>query len=142
MARSGGAPRRRGAADEFRRRVAAHYGGEPPAEGRLYLGLVEGTSADGNYRVRVGKGVYPLPPAQHAVGRPLERQGRRQRQEARLDGRRAAPGDVIWVKNAHQSKRARFSDWTYDGKSEVQWLPAYDETARGKAPKRPRRRWS
>jgi penicillin-binding protein 1A len=45
-------------------------------------------------------------------------------------------GDVVWVKNAHQSKRARFSDWTYDSKSEVQWLPAYDET-RAKAPRRP-----
>ncbi len=35
------------AADEFRRRVAAHYGGEPPTEGRLYLGIVEGATADG-----------------------------------------------------------------------------------------------
>jgi penicillin-binding protein 1A len=51
------------AADEFRRRVAARYGGEPPAEGRLYLALVERAGAAGAYRVRVGSGVYLLPAA-------------------------------------------------------------------------------
>ena len=45
-------------------------------------------------------------------------------------------GDVVWVKNAHQSKRRRFADWSYDAKSEVQWLPAFDENAPGKTPKR------
>src|SRR5262245_172656 len=48
------------AADEFRRRVAARYGADPPVEGRLYLGLVESV-AGGAARVRVGAGIYNLP---------------------------------------------------------------------------------
>ena len=126
------------AADEFRRRVAAHYGGEPPSEGHLYLGLVEGATADGSYRVRVGKGVYPLPSANMLWAVPWS--AKDAVNDKKLDSTVGVlrAGDVVWVKNAHQSKRARFSDWTYDGKSEVQWLPAYDETAPGKAPKRPR----
>ena len=54
----GGAARSRAlagaAADEFRRRLAARYGADPPAEGRLYLGLVESATAAGAARVRVG----------------------------------------------------------------------------------------
>jgi uncharacterized secreted protein with C-terminal beta-propeller domain len=34
---------------------------------------------------------------------------------------------VIWVRNAHRSQLRRFSDFTYDEKSEVQWLPPYNE---------------
>ncbi len=125
------------AADELRRRVAAQYGGEPPAEGRLYLGLVEGATADGSYRVRVGKNVYRLPSANMLWAVPWSARDavNDRKLESTVGVLRA--GDVVWVKNAHQSKRARFSDWTYDGKSEVQWLPAYDETAPGKAPKHP-----
>jgi penicillin-binding protein 1A len=126
------------AADEFRRRAAARYGGEPPAEGRLYLGLVEGPSggAAGNYRVRVGSGVYPLPAdnMMWAVPWSTKETANDKKLESTIGVLRA--GDVVWVKNAHQSKRARFSDWTYDSKSEVQWLPAFDE-ARAKTPKRP-----
>ena len=33
------------AADEFRARIAARYGADPPVEGRLYLGIVEGAAA-------------------------------------------------------------------------------------------------
>ena len=77
------------AADEFRRRVAAHYGGEPPAEGRLYLGLVEGATADGNTAcASAATSTCCRPPT--CCGRALERQGRRQRQEARVDRGRAA----------------------------------------------------
>jgi len=125
------------AADEFRRRVAAHYGSEPPAEGHLYLGLVEGATADGSYRVRVGGGVYLLPSDNMLWAVPWS--ANNTVNDRKLDSTVGVlrTGDVIWVKNAHQSKRARFSDWTYDSKSEVQWLPAYDETAPGKAPKRP-----
>src|SRR4029077_4168953 len=44
-------------ADEFRARIAARYGADPPVEGRLYLGIVEGAAAPaGAYHVRVGKG--------------------------------------------------------------------------------------
>ncbi len=124
------------AADELRRRVAARYGGEPPTEGRLYLGLVEGATADGSYRVRVGSGVYLLPTANMTWAVPWS--AKETANDRKLDSTVGVlrTGDVVWVKNAHQSKRARFSDWTYDGKSEVQWLPAYDE-ARAKAPRRP-----
>ncbi|HLK92990.1 MAG TPA: transglycosylase domain-containing protein [Polyangia bacterium] len=126
------------AADELRRRLAARYGGEPPAEGRLYLGLVEGPSggAAGNYRVRVGKGVYTLPGTNMTWAVPWS--AKETANDRKLDSTVGVlrPGDVIWVRNAHQSKRARFSDWTYDSKSEVQWLPAFDET-RGKTAKRP-----
>ena len=127
------------AADEFRRRVAAHYGGEPPAEGHLYLGLVEGATADGSYRVRVGSGVYPLPSASMLWAVPWSSKDAVNDKKLESTVGVLRTGDVVWVKNAHQSKRARFSDWTYDGKSEVQWLPAYDETAPGKAPRRPPR---
>jgi penicillin-binding protein 1A len=47
-------------------------------------------------------------------------------------------GDVVWVANAHRSKLRRFSDWTYDSKSEVSWLPAYDETAAKRKPRTPK----
>ena len=47
LARPGRAPGRRGGATSSARRIAARYGAEPPAEGRLYLGIVE---ADGGGR--------------------------------------------------------------------------------------------
>jgi penicillin-binding protein 1A len=124
------------AADEFRRRVAARYGSDPPAEGRLYLGLVEAATGDGNYRVRVGRALYPLPGANMQWAVPWS--GKDTVNDKKLDSTAGVlrPGDVIWVKNAHQSRRARFSDWTYDSKSEVQWLPAFDET-KAKTPRRP-----
>ena len=114
-------------AAEFRRRVAARYGTEPPAEGRLYLGLVEDTNPLGAARVRVGANVYALPPAGMSWAFPYS-------VKDTVNGRTLTstlgvlhPGDVIWVKNAHRSKLRRWSDWTYDAKSEVQWMPAYDE---------------
>jgi penicillin-binding protein 1A len=132
-------------AAEFRRRVAARYGAEPPAEGRLYLGLVEGVTADGSAKVRVGEGVYLLPAANLLWTWPwsaVDFTNGRQLETA-VGVLRA--GDVVWVANGHRSKLRRFSDWTYDAKSEVAWLPAHDETAEkaklaGKArpaPKRP-----
>ena len=35
-------------------------------------------------------------------------------------------GDVIWVTPLHRSKLKQYSDWSYDEKSEVQWLGAFD----------------
>ena len=124
------------AADEFRARVAARYGGDAPAEGRLYLGLVESTTAVGAARVRVGKGIYTLPPANMMWAVPYSAKDATNGKQLESTVGVLRAGDVIWVKNAHQSKRRRFSDWVYDAKSEVQWLPAYDETAPGKTPKR------
>ena len=66
------------AAEEFRRRVAAHYGAEPPAEGQLYLGLVEAAIEDGAPRAR-RQGHLPAAVGQHDLGLPLQRQERRQR---------------------------------------------------------------
>jgi penicillin-binding protein 1A len=124
------------AADELRRRLAAHYGAEPPSEGRLYLGLVESVAADGTARVRVGAGDYPLRASSLLWAVPWS--AKDAVNDRKLDSATGVlrAGDVVWVKNAHESRRRRFSDWTYDNKSEVNWLPAYDETAPGKAPRR------
>jgi penicillin-binding protein 1A len=123
-----------GAADELRRRMVARYGGDPPAEGRLYLGLVEGAAANGAYRVRVGAHLYTLPAANMLWAVPYS--AKDTVNDRKLDSTVGVlrTGDVIWVRNAHQSRRARFSDWVYDSKSEVQWLPAYDEVKAGKKP--------
>ncbi|MEO8215251.1 MAG: penicillin-binding transpeptidase domain-containing protein, partial [Myxococcales bacterium] len=119
------------AADEFRRRSAGRYGGEPPAEGRGYLGLVE--SADGGAaRVRVGKGTYELPTAGMVWAVPFSAKDSVNGRVLTSTEGVLHPGDVIWVRNAHRSKLRRFSDFTYDAKSEVQWLPAYDEAKQGK----------
>ncbi|MEO7668120.1 MAG: transglycosylase domain-containing protein, partial [Polyangia bacterium] len=119
------------AADEFRRRSAGRYGGEPPAEGRGYLGLVE--SVDGGAaRVRVGKGTYELPTAGMLWAVPFSAKDSVNGRVLTSTEGVLHPGDVIWVRNAHRSKLRRFSDFTYDAKSEVQWLPAYDEAKQGK----------
>jgi penicillin-binding protein 1A len=117
------------AAEEFRGRVAARYGADPPVEGRLYLGLVEGAQANGAYRVRVGKGIYTLPSDGLAWAVPYSAKDATNGKVLDSTVGVLHVGDVVWVKNAHQSKRRRYADWTYDAKSEVQWLPAYDETA-------------
>ena len=116
------------AADEFRRRVAALYGDEPPVEGQLYLGLVEGATADGA-KVRVGGRRLPAAVGEHAVGRrpTAPRTRPTTRSSTRTVGALRA-GDVVWVRTRTSRSARRFTDLTYDGKSEVQWLPAYDET--------------
>ncbi len=117
------------AAAEFRRRVAARYGTEPPAEGRLYLGLVEGTTAQGDAKVLVGQHVYALPSANYLWAWPYSAKDTTNGRQLESTVGVLHAGDVVWVANAHRSKLRRFSDWTYDAKSEVQWLPAHDETA-------------
>jgi penicillin-binding protein 1A len=120
---------------EFRRRVAARYGAAPPAEGRLYLGLVEGVTADGSAKVRLGANVYALPAANLLWAWPYSAKDTTNGRILESAVGVLRPGDVIWVANAHHAKLRRFSDWTYDAKSEVQWLPAHDE-ATEKATKR------
>jgi penicillin-binding protein 1A len=122
------------AADEFRRRGIARYGAEPPAEDHLYLGIVDAVSPSGAALVHVGKGGYVLPGSGMSWAFPYD-------SKSAVNGRTLTStagvlhvGDVIWVKNAHRSKLRRFSDFTYDEKSEVQWLPPYDEVKQGKAP--------
>jgi len=127
------------AADEFRARTAARYGQDPPVEGRLYLGLVEAAAAGGSYRVRVGKGIYTLPSAGMTWAVPYSAKDATNGKQLESTVGVLHTGDVIWVRNAHQSKRRRFADWSYDAKSEVQWLPPYDETAPGKNGQPPKR---
>ncbi len=124
------------AADEFRRRAERRYGSEPPAEGRLYLGLVEAES-NGFARVRVGRGAYTLPPAGMFWAVPYSLKDSTNGRVLKSTVGVLHPGDVIWVRNAHRSKLRRFSDFTYDGKSEVQWLPPYDEAKQGSPPAGP-----
>jgi penicillin-binding protein 1A len=124
------------AADEFRRRAERRYGGETPAEGRLFLGLVEAES-NGFARVRVGKGTYTLPPAGMFWAVPYSAKDSTNGRVLKSTVGVLHAGDVIWVRNAHRSKLRRFSDFTYDGKSEVQWLPPYDETKQGPPPAGP-----
>jgi len=129
VARLGGA-----AAAEFRGRAAARYGGEPPAEGRLYLGLVEGVTEDGGAKVRVGERIFLLPSANLRWAWPYSATDFTNGRLLETTEGVLRKGDVVWVANAHRSKLRRFSDWTYDAKSEVQWLPAYDETATKRPP--------
>jgi penicillin-binding protein 1A len=127
-----------GAVAELRRRLAARYGAEPPAEDRLYLGLVEGTTATGDAKVRVGENVYKLPSANFLWAWPYSTTDTTNGRLLESTVGVLRPGDVIWVKNAHHSKLRRFSDWIYDAKGEVGWLPAYDEKTMKRPPaKRP-----
>ena len=113
------------AAEEFRRRAAQRYGAEPPAEDRLYLGLVEASTGAGA-QMRLGEKIYLLPSAGMQWASPFSlvdsTNGRAMSSTAGL----LKPGDVIWVANAHRSRLRRYSDWSYDGAGEVQWLAGYD----------------
>lgn len=112
-------------ADELRRRMAKRYGAEPPEEGRLYLGLVESAGSEGA-RVLVGANTYLLPAAGMSWAYPYSLKDTTNGRT--LDSTRGVlkKGDVVWVTAAHRSKLRRFSDWTYDEKSEVRWLVAYE----------------
>jgi len=115
------------AADEFRRRSAALYGREVIADDRPYLGLVEEALPGGSYRVRIGAMVYVLPPAGLNWAVPYSaRDSSNGKLLTSTEGVLRA-GDVVWVRALQPHKRKRYSDWTFDEKSEVQWLPAYDE---------------
>jgi penicillin-binding protein 1A len=122
-----------GAAAEFKRRAEARYGADPPVEGRLYLGLVESSTAAGA-RVRIGKGSYLLPPQGMSWAFPFSATDFVNSRPLASTIGVVRAGDVVWVRNAHRAKLRRFSDWIYDEKSEVQWLPAYDERSGGKRP--------
>ncbi len=119
-------------ADEFRRRAAELYG---ELEGdRVYLGLVESVSGAGA-QVRVGAKLYPLPPAGMSWAFPYST---RDSTNARaLDPARVVlhKGEVVWVSSAQRTHLRRFSDWTYDEKNEVQWMPAYE--GKGRKPAAP-----
>lgn len=111
-------------ADEFRRRASARYGGTAPVEGRLYLGLVRSTSG-GKALVRVGEKSYPLPSAGMDWAAPYSMVDSTNGKTLTSTSGVLHPGDVVWVTPMNRSRLRRFSDWTYDGAGEVQWLPAY-----------------
>src|SRR4029453_12391528 len=104
------------------------YGSEPPAEGRLYLALVEAAPKTKKepYRVRVGKKLYTLPPEGLDWAFPFSLRDSTNAKELESVVGILRRGDVVWVSNTHRSRLRRFSDWTYDKKNEVQWLAAYD----------------
>jgi penicillin-binding protein 1A len=112
------------AAAEFRQRAQTRYGATPPAEGRLYLGLVESTPGD-KAQVRVGEKVYPLPSSGMEWATPYSTVDSTNGRTLTSTKGVLHPGDVVWVTPMHRSRLRRFSDWTYDSAGEVQWLPAY-----------------
>ena len=99
----------------------------------MYLGLVE-DEADGAARVRVGKGTYTLPAAGMSWAVPYSLKDSTNGRVLKSTVGVLHVGDVIWVRNGHRSRLRRFSDFTYDAKSEVQWLPGYDEAKLGVPP--------
>jgi penicillin-binding protein 1A len=114
------------AAEQFRRKASERYGTSPPREGRLYLGLVESDDKTGA-RVRVGAGVYFLPSENMKWAFPFSMKDSTNGKTLDSTVGVLRSGDVIWVSNAHQSNRRRYSDWTYDAKQEVVWQPAYKD---------------
>jgi penicillin-binding protein 1A len=114
------------AADQFRRKGEERYGLGPLEEGRLYLGLVEAVAQTGA-KVRVGANVYDLPSANMTWAYPFSYKDSTNGRVLESTAMVLKKGDVVWVANAHQSNRRRFSDWTYDEKNEVRYLPAYQD---------------
>jgi penicillin-binding protein 1A len=113
------------AADQFRAKMAERYGSAPPAEGRLYLGLVE--AADGRgAEVRVGTNVYELPSVYMKWAAPFSLKDATNGRLLDSTGGVLHKGDVIWVSNTHKTSRRRYSDWTYDPKNEVIWAPPFE----------------
>ena len=112
------------AAAEFRQRAQARYGATLPAEGRLYLGLVESTPGD-KAQVRVGEKLYPLPSSGMEWATPYSTVDSTNGRTLTNTKGVLHPGDVVWVTPMHRSRLRRFSDWTYDSAGEAQWLPAY-----------------
>jgi penicillin-binding protein 1A len=113
-------------ADEFRRRASARYGTAAPIEGRLYLGLVESANG-GKAQVRVGERIYPLPSAGMEWAYPYSAVDSTNGRTLTSTNGVLHPGDVVWVTPMNRSRLRRFSDWTYDGAGEVQWMPSYAE---------------
>jgi penicillin-binding protein 1A len=112
------------AAEEFRRRASVRYGAAPPAESRLYLGLVE-SAGGGKAQVRVGSKIYPLPSAGMDWAYPYSTVDSTNGRTLTSTNSVLHPGDVVWVTPMHRSRLRRYSDWTYDSAGEVQWMASY-----------------
>lgn len=120
-------------ADEFRRRSIERYGARPPAEGQLYLGLVE-RSAGGGALVRVGEKLYPLPESGMDWAFPYSAVDSTNGKTLANTNGVLHVGDVVWVTPMHRSRLRRYADWTYDSAGEVQWLSAYADHPRPHGP--------
>jgi len=114
------------AAEQFKRKAAERYGNRRPEEGRMYLGLVESNDRNGA-KVRLGTQLYSLPSANMNWAYPYSVKDSTNGHTIDNTSNVLKPGDVIWVANAHQSQRRRYSDWTYDSKNEVNWFAAYKD---------------
>jgi penicillin-binding protein 1A len=114
--------------NEFRRRSALRYGSDAPAEGRLYLGLVESPprDADSPARVRIGQGIYLLPSAGMGWAFPYSKRDSTNAKQLESTLNVLKRGDVVWVTPLHRTKLRQYSDWTYNEKSEVEWMPAFE----------------
>jgi penicillin-binding protein 1A len=112
------------AAEEFRRRASVRYGAAPPAESRLYLGLVE-SAGGGKAQVLVGDKIYPLPAAGMDWAYPYSTVDSTNGRTLTSTNSVLHPGDVVWVTPMHRSRLRRYSDWTYDSAGEVQWMASY-----------------
>jgi penicillin-binding protein 1A len=119
------------ALEKFKQRAAERYGSQVPQERRLYLGLVESNDKTGA-RVRVGSEVYFLPSKNMNWAFPFSMKDATNGKTIRDTSKVLRAGDVVWVANAHQSTRRRYTDWDYDSAREPRWLPPYQ----GKAPGR------
>jgi penicillin-binding protein 1A len=116
-------------AEDIRRRSIERYGTESPVEGRLYLGLVESVDNNGKdatARVRIGRRLYTLPPDGMRWAYPFSMRDSTNARPLESTVGVVRKGDIVWVTPLHRSALRRFADWTYDEKSEVQWMQAYD----------------
>ncbi len=115
------------AAEQFKRKMAERYRNAPPREGRLLPGAGGVQRPQRRPGARWGPQLYFLPSANMNWAYPYSIKDSTNGKTIDNTSNVLRAGDVIWVSNAHQSNRRRFSDWTYDGKNEVQWQQAYKD---------------
>lgn len=123
------------ARDEFLRRAADLYGDTDLEEKRLYLALVDSVDP-GRAEIRVGRRLYALPLSEASWAYPYSTYDPRNDYQVGSLTRVLRAGDVVWVRAAHVSRRARFEDFTYepadkDGRPEPKWLAAFEGPPRG-----------
>ena len=111
-----------------RRRALRQRGRRP--RGASIWASSRGTADRRSARVRVGKRIYMLPPEGMSWAFPFSTRDSTNGKGAGDDGGRAPRRATSCGSRTRTARKLRrFSDWTYDEKSEVQWLAAYDETA-------------
>ena len=99
--------------------MAERYGNAPPKEGRASTWRWWSPTIATGPGCGWGRSVYYLPSANMNWAYPYSIKDSTNGKTIDNTSNVLRAGDVIWVSNAHQSNRRRFSDWTYDGKNEV-----------------------